>query len=129
MDLTWAHPDVFWLAGVFSGSLWWRRVGLDNGYQEDRDRIMHSIVRARQFVPDIKFYFQTGGLDETMDRNHNGVIDSIDDTLGLIDELVSKGYDRDTDIRYFEIPDGRHDIGTWARAMPDFLQWGFGDRG
>lgn len=125
MDIAWAHPEMFWLAGVFSGSLWWRRTGIDDGYEEDLDRIMHSIVRAGKYVAGQKFYFQTGGLDETMDRNHNGIIDSIDDTLGLIDELVHKGYQPDSDIRYFEMPNGRHDIATWARAMPDFLEWAF----
>ena len=125
MDIAWAYPEIFRLAGVFSGSLWWRSKGLDDGYVEDTDRIMHAIVRAGRYVPGQKFYFQTGGLDETMDRNHNGIIDSIDDTLGMIEELVNKGYDRSLDIKYLQIDDGRHDIATWARAMPDFLSWAF----
>lgn len=61
-----------------------------------------------------------------MDRNHNGIIDSIDDTMGLIDELVKKGYDREKDISYMELKEGRHDIDTWAKAMPAFLKWGWG---
>lgn len=125
MDIAWAFPGIFRLAGVFSGSLWWRSRGLEDGYLEETDRIMHAIVREGNFVPGQKFYFQTGGLDETMDRNHNGIIDSIDDTLGLIGLLENKGYDRLLDIRYIEIEDGRHDIATWARAMPDFLCWAF----
>jgi enterochelin esterase-like enzyme len=60
-----------------------------------------------------------------MDRNNNGIIDSIDDTLGLIGELEQKGYKRGTDIEYLELPDGRHDVPTWARAFPDFLKWGW----
>ena len=62
-----------------------------------------------------------------MDRNNNGIIDSIDDTLGLIDDLISKGYDKQA-IRYLELKDGRHDIATWARAMPVFLKWGWGKK-
>ena len=61
-----------------------------------------------------------------MDRNNNGVIDSIDDTVSLIDELAAKGYNRSTDIHYLELADGKHDIATWARAFPEFLKWGWG---
>jgi len=57
-----------------------------------------------------------------MDRNKNGIIDSIDDTRDLISELVKKGYEEGRDISYLEMPDGRHDIETWAKAMPDFLK-------
>ena len=66
-------------------------------------------------------------MDETFDRNNNGIIDSIDDTLDMIKELVTKGYSRDNDIHYLEMPDGKHDIATWSRAMPEFLIWGWGN--
>jgi enterochelin esterase-like enzyme len=122
MDIVWGYPYEFSKLGVFSGSFWWRSVGLDDGYVEDTDRIMHSLVRQGNFAPWLKFYFQTGALDETADRNNNGIIDSIDDTLGLIAELKRKGY-TDNDIRYVELADGRHDVPTWGRAMPDFLLW------
>ena len=64
-------------------------------------------------------------MDEKADRNNNGVIDAIDDTLDLIKELKKKGYP-ESSIRYLELKDGRHDVPTWARAFPDFLQWGWG---
>ncbi|MEO8416960.1 MAG: esterase, partial [Ginsengibacter sp.] len=76
--------------------------------------------------PWLKFFFETGTLDETADRNNNGIIDSIDDTLSLIEELVTKGYNPSGDIRYLEIKDGRHDVATWGRAFPEFLKWGWG---
>lgn len=125
LDLVWCHPEIFELAGVFSGSLWWRTKGLDEGYVEETDRIMHAKIRKGGYYPRLKFFFETGTLDETEDRNKNGIIDSIDDTLGLIEELEKKGYSRDTDIRYLELPDGKHDVATWARAMPEFLKWGW----
>ena len=59
-------------------------------------------------------------MDETHDRNNNGIIDSIDDALDLMAELKQKGY---TDIEYLELADGKHDIPTWGRAMPVFLKW------
>jgi len=126
IDIVWSHPHEFVRVGIFSGSLWWRMKDFDDGYVEERDRIMHDLIRKGHYAPWLKFFFQTGVLDETADRNNNGIIDSIDDTLGLIDELVKKGYDRERDIVYLEYADGRHDVPTWARALPEFLKWGFG---
>ena len=54
------------------------------------------------------------------------MIDSIDDTVSLIHELVLKGYDRERDIKYLEINDGGHNAQTWAKAFPEFLVWGWG---
>jgi hypothetical protein len=64
-------------------------------------------------------------MDEQMDRNRNGIIDSIDDTLDLIEELVRKGVSRSTQIYYLELADGKHDISSWARAFPFFLRWNY----
>jgi len=126
LDIAWSHPHEFTRVGVFSGSLWWRTKALDDGYDEDTDRIMHDRIRRGAFAPWLKFFFQTGVLDETADRNNNGIIDSIDDTTALIDELVGKGYDRNRDIVYLEYADGRHDVPTWGRAFPEFLRWAYG---
>ncbi|MBI1344524.1 MAG: esterase [Terrimonas sp.] len=126
IDVVWSMPGAFIRAGVFSGSLWWRRKDLDEGYIEATDRIMHKLVREGKYSPGLKFFFTTGSLDEKMDRNNNGVIDSIDDTLGLIEELVNKGYSLIDDIVYINYKDGKHDVETWGRAMPEFLKWGWG---
>ena len=128
LDIAWNHPADFSRTGVFSGSLWWRDKALDKGYNEDTDRIMHAQVRQGKFAPGMKFFFEAGTLDETMDRNNNGIIDAIDDTVTLIDELVKKGYHRKKDIYYLELEGGRHDVATWARAMPEFLKWGWGEK-
>lgn len=127
IDIVWNHPDVFGKVGVFSGSFWWRK--RDSGsffYSDYRDRLMHLQVRRGKFKPGMKFWFQTGTLDEFSDRNKNGVIDSIDDTMDLITELTRKGYRPFHDIQYLEIKDGKHNQETWAEAMPHFLQWAFG---
>jgi enterochelin esterase-like enzyme len=126
IDTVWHHPDVFTKAGIFSGSLWWRLKELDNGYAEETDRIMHKLVREGEYARGLKFYFTTGSLDEKMDRNNNGIIDSIDDTLALIEELEKKGYENGKDICYINYENGRHDVHTWGKAMPDFLKWGWG---
>lgn len=128
-DMTWHHPEIFSIAGVFSGSLWWRTKSLEEDYNDETDRIIHQKVKNGIFHPGLRFYFTTGSQDETADRNNNGIIDSIDDTLSLISELEKLGYDSAYDIRYVNYEDGRHDTETWGRAMPGFMLWGFGRGG
>jgi enterochelin esterase-like enzyme len=130
-DIGFHHPERFSRVGVFSGSFWWRSKAFNNAYDDDTDRIMQSLVRASNTKPAVKFWLETGTHDETSDRNHNGVIDSIDDTLDIIKELTTKGFHRETagnqgDIRYVEVPGGEHNQKTWSAIMPDFLGWAFG---
>jgi len=125
LDIAWSNPELFDKTGVFSGSFWWRSKDLTKGYTES-DRIMHSIVRNTSVKPNIKIWLQTGTKDETSDRNKNGIIDSIDDTVDLIKELEDKGFTRPADIQYVEMVGGSHNTETWAKAMPKFLVWAFG---
>ena len=125
MDIVWNEPQEFKMAGVFSGSFWWRDKCQDDAdFDENLHRIMHRQVREGDYYPWLKFFFEVGTQDETADRNNNGIIDAIDDTISLIDELKLKGY-TDDDIKYLELQDGRHDVPTWARSFPDFLKWGW----
>ena len=129
LDIVWNHPGQFNKVGVFSGSLWWRSIDQsDEEYDDDKHRIMHQQIRVGHYREGLKFFFQCGNMDETMDRNNNGIIDSIDDTRDLIAELEAKGYKSDEDIHYLEIPDGHHNVATWGRAMPAFLKWGWGTK-
>jgi enterochelin esterase-like enzyme len=125
LDIAWNYASEFTKVGVFSGSLWWRRKAYDDGYDDETDRIMHLQVRKGTFRPWLKFFFQCGTEDEAEDRNKNGVIDSIDDTLDLIVELKAKGY-TDEHICYYEMDGGKHDVKTWGEALPGFLKWGWG---
>ncbi len=125
-DIAWHHPEYFGKVGAFSGSFWWRKRDTKSRFYSDyRDRIMHQVVRRGRMKQGLKFWFQTGQLDEQADRNKNGVIDSIDDTLDLIVELTKKGYRPFHDLQYLELPHGRHDLPTWKEALPVFLQWAF----
>jgi predicted alpha/beta superfamily hydrolase len=128
MDIVWNHPSEFNRVGIFSGSLWWRRKGYDDGYEDEKDRLMHLQIRKGGFYPWLRTFIQCGLLDEAEDRNNNGVIDSIDDALDLIVELKAKGY-TDEHIHYLELEDGKHDVATWAKAFPEFLKWGWGKGG
>ncbi len=125
IDIAWHHPELFNKTGVFSGSFWWRSKELGKGYTE-ADRIMHHVIRESKHTPALKFWLQTGTKDETADRNKNGIIDSIDDTVDIIKELEAKGYTRPADIQYLELLNGTHSTATWAYALPKFLVWAFG---
>ncbi|ODS80637.1 MAG: esterase [Cytophagaceae bacterium SCN 52-12] len=122
LDIAWNHPGLFSRAGVFSGSLWWRQKAFGEEYH-DSDRIMHRQIATGSYKPGLKFWFQTGDRDETCDRNNDGVIDSISDTLDCIAELEKKGYRWGDDVQYLEIKGGEHHPGTWRKAMPAFLKW------
>jgi len=128
LDIVWNNPKEFTKVGVFSGALWWRDKDQEaNDFDESKDRIMHRQIREGNYAPWLQFFFEVGTQDETADRNNNGVIDAIDDTVSLINELKQKGY-TDKNIEYTELKDGRHDVPTWARALPAFLKWGWGEK-
>jgi hypothetical protein len=57
---------------------------------DDKHRIMHEQIKKGKFIPWLKFFFECGALDEIADRNNNGVIDAIDDTLELIKSCKKK---------------------------------------
>jgi len=125
LDTVWNHPQVFSKAGVFSGSLWWREKALDAGYAET-DRIMHRQIRDTEQTALLNFWFQCGTWDEYDDRDGDGVIDSIQDTLECVAELERKGYAWGHDIQYVEVREGMHNPETWAKVLPDFLEWASG---
>jgi enterochelin esterase-like enzyme len=127
MDIGWANPSVFGNVGVFSGALWWRSQEW-TPKDPDGGRIMHDIIRKSHYQNGMQFWFEVGTKDEDSDRNNNGRIDAIDDTLDLIDELVALGYRPHEHIRYLEIEGGEHNQATWGMVMSDFLIWALTDR-
>lgn len=124
-DIVWQHPEVFGKVGVFSGSFWWRSKPVDPA-DPDAHRIMQYLLSKDKKRPGLKFWLQTGTEDEQEDRNNNGIIDAIDDTLDIIKALKNMGYREGDDIHYVEIKGGQHNLPTWSRIMPEFLQWAFG---
>ncbi|MCI5083983.1 MAG: esterase family protein [Saprospiraceae bacterium] len=124
-DLAWKHPKVFGQVGVFSGSLWWRSEEFTED-EPDANRIVHDyLAKSQRLVPQ-KFWLQAGTEDEKADRNNNGIIDAIDDTLDLIKALENIGYEQGPQIKYVEVIGGEHNPETWGRIMPDFLIWAVG---
>ncbi len=125
LDIAWNHPRLFSKVGVFSGSLWWRSKALDDGYKAE-DRIMHQQIASSIKRNNMQFWFQCGTQDETDDRDNDGVIDSIQDTLDCIAELEQKGYGWGKEVFYKEVKEGRHNPDTWSKVMPEFLRWAYG---
>lgn len=123
-DIAWHHSHIFDVVGVLSGSFWWRKKDLVDDYTDD-DRILHEMIEQTPSKPELQFWLMTGTEDETADRNQNFIIDSIDDTVDVIKGLVKKGYQRPDDIFYCEMVGGKHNVATWAKAFPKFLEWAF----
>lgn len=120
-DIAWHHPEHFQKVGVFSGSLWWRSEPFDEA-NPDANRIMHEIVAKSKKRKGMQFWFQAGTKDEEGDRNNNGIIDAIDDTMDLMAALKKLGY-KNRDIEYLEVKDGEHNPTTWGAVMPEFLDF------
>lgn len=124
LDMVWNHSNIFKTVGVFSGSLWWRSKPY-SPENPDANRIMHTMVAADAYRQGLRFWFQAGTEDEKADRNNNGIIDAIDDTLQLMDELERKGYQRNIDFTYVQVEGGEHNPATWAAVLPEFLKWAY----
>lgn len=121
-DTAWRHPEVFGFAGVFSGSLWWRSDDT-SPFAQQASRLIHQRVRETARKPALRLWFQAGTADEREDRDGNGVIDALQDTTELIDELVANGFRRGDDVVNTETPGGEHNERTWSRELPNFLRW------
>lgn len=121
-DIALREPLLFDKVGVFSGSFWWRSEAF-MPMEPDANRIVIEYLKGyKPGSMSQKFWFQTGERDEESDRNNNGIIDSIDDTLDVIAGLEKAGI-APACIRYVEVRGGSHSVETWAAIMPEFLRW------
>ena len=124
-DIALNNSDKFGKIGVFSGSFWWRNKAYTPKDLADRSRIILDVIKKSNYASHLKFWLQCGTEDEKADRNNNGIIDSIDDTLDVIKELNLKGYKNKLATTYVEIIGGKHDLPTWSHAFPKFIDWAF----
>jgi len=124
-DLIWNQPDTFGITGVFSGSFWWR-AGEEETAVSPNKLIAHEMVKNGNHRPDFRAFFEAATRDEESDRDNNGVIDAIQDTLELIEALELLGYQQGKELAYFQVEGGRHEYGTWSAVLPHFLRWAFG---
>jgi enterochelin esterase-like enzyme len=123
-DIAWHHAGLFGRVGVFSAAFWWRSKALEHGYTE-ADRIVLQMLKNSTLKPALRFWMQAGTADETNDRNHNGIIDSIDDTLDVINCLKEKGYREKSDIVFHLVEGGTHSQASWAEQIPHLIAWAF----
>ena len=124
-DIAWNHPDLFGVVGVMSGSFWWRTAE-DETRMPPNQLIAPAMVRGTAVKPPLRLWFEAATQDEASDRDGNGVIDAIQDTLELIAELRVLGFAPGEEVVYVEVPGGRHNYDTWAEFFPHFLRWAFG---
>lgn len=124
-SIAWDHPEVFGLAGALSGSFWWRTM---SGTVEERQqsRIMQAIVARSAAHPGFRAWLEAGTDDETADRDGDGIIDAIDDTLDLIAALTALGFHEGVDVVYDQVEHGAHAYPTWSAVLPDFLRYAAG---
>lgn len=121
-DLAWHHPEVFGLAGIFSGSFWWRADNSSPAAQQ-ASRLAHRLVRETPGPPRLRLWFSAGTKEEKDDRDGNGVIDAVQDTTELAAELERRGFRRGPDLTYVEVAGGEHNEAAWAKVLPAFLEW------
>lgn len=126
-NIAWMKPGLFGKTGTFSGSFWWREYSGTNptGEQINQARIMHKLVKNSSKRNGMKFWFEAGTNDETDDRDGDGIIDAIDDTKDLMQELKSLGYAENQDYVYVEVVGGQHNQSTWSKVLDDFLIWNY----
>lgn len=127
LDIATSHPHRFGIAGVLSGSLWWRSKSYEEGYLET-DRIIFSKMNQISLPSYFRCWLMAGTNDESYDRNANGVIDAVDDTIDMYELLVGKSLldHPDEKIRLHIVDGGTHDTGTWENAYRDFILFAFG---
>ncbi len=125
LDIVVSNPNHFGMAGVFSGSLWWRRKSYLEGYT-DIDRIIHHKVNLTTLKDHFRCWLMAGTYDENNDRNRSGVADAVEDTLDMYELLAEKMKDPSKNLHLRIIEEGSHDTETWANHFPDFLHHCFG---
>ena len=94
----------------------------------------------------LKLFFAVGSAEETDDRDGDGINDAVDDTRDLIvgnssdvdpkmRGLAQLGYSTNldhairptrADVALLLLEGGEHNQASWARMLPQFLQWAYG---
>lgn len=126
-DIAWDHADKIDKVGVFSASFWYRdKDTSDSDYSDNKNRIIINKIKSSRKKPHLKYWFYAGGNEETADRDHDGIIDIVDDTRDLVELIKKKNVSPRQDIIYTEVKDGKHDYDSWSSVFPGFLVWADG---
>ncbi len=119
-DIAYHQELHFGQVACFSASFWWRATPF-NPDAPDENRIAIERVRNAVRPAELHYFFMAGTDEEESDRNNNGIIDVIDDTLDMIAALVARGVPSD-DICYMPVEGGQHNQQTWGPALIDWLR-------
>jgi pullulanase/glycogen debranching enzyme/enterochelin esterase-like enzyme len=109
------YPEVFGRIGAFSPSFWLADAN-------DR-RIAQALVADSKPKSGLRAYFAVGTKEEEGDRDHDGMIDVIDDANELATLLRERGGNQ---VEVVELEGGIHRQTSWAQMLPGFMEWGFG---
>lgn len=143
-NLGWQYPEVFGRAGAFSPSFW---LSAERGDADavQRTRLAQRMIDGSEPRNGARWFFAVGTDEETDDRDDDGINDAIDDTRDLIDGwntgkpgalkgLRQSNYSINddhakritrADVALYVLPGGRHEQASWARMLPQFLQWAY----
>ncbi|HVR81218.1 MAG TPA: alpha/beta hydrolase-fold protein [Luteimonas sp.] len=146
-NLGWQYPELFARVGAFSPSLWLSADRVDTDSVQ-RTRLAQRMVDGSQPRPGLKLFFAVGTVEETDDRDGDGINDALDDTRDLLDgwrtgdKVIAKGLrqlgypvnmdhaaraTRD-DVALYVLDGGQHNQASWARMLPAFLRWAYARR-
>ena len=147
-NLGWEYPKVFGRVGAFSPSFW-LAADRDSDEAAQRTRLAQRMVDSGPKRNGLRFWFAAGTAEETNDRDHDGVIDVIDDLDDLVDgyrapdgfherglrqlgytvNMDDAAHPRTTaDVSVYLLPQGQHKQASWAKMLPPFLRWDYGTR-
>lgn len=136
-NLGWEYPEVFGKVGAMSPSFWLAG-DRSQAAAVQRSRLAQAMVDRGPKHEGLRFWFAAGTAEETNDRDHDGVIDVIDDLDDLVDGHRGEGVQRrglrqlgyttagpGADVTVFLLPGGQHQQASWAKMLPVFLRWAF----
>ncbi|MBU6248618.1 MAG: hypothetical protein KGN77_12750 [Xanthomonadaceae bacterium] len=136
---------MFGTVGAFSPSF---RVAGDRSSAAavQRSRLALRMVERGPVRRNLRIWLSAGTGEETADRDHDGVIDAVDDVEDLVngwrdpdghvhrglrqlgDDVVAGGPadpPRAGAVALEVVPGARHEHRAWAAVLPDFLRWAF----
>ncbi|MEI7037967.1 alpha/beta hydrolase [Fulvimonas yonginensis] len=141
-NLGWQYPDVFGTVGAMSPSFW-LAADRSDATAVQRSRLAQAMVDRGPRRPGLRFWFAAGTAEETNDRDHDGIIDVVDDLRDLVEGYRGFGVRRRGlrqlgytiapgttgaaagDVSVFLLEGGHHQQASWARMLPRFLRWAF----
>lgn len=142
----WQYPEVFGRIGAFSPSLWLSTDRSDADAVQ-RTRIAQTMIADGTYHPGLHAFLAVGDVEETDDRDGDGVIDVVDDVRDLLEGWAVAGdatprmkglrqlghsIDLDhaatptrADAALYVLPGGVHRQPSWSRMLPVFLRWAY----